>query len=182
MVTKRNSNWWFLALNGIIAILFGLLVFIYPEQTVEKLVFFFGLIIFLSGLALLGTAIIKINKEKKTGLLLFESIATVTVGVIIMIFPQHSLKFFFILIGVWAVILGIVQLVMLINTKGQFAGKNLFLFNGLLTLAMGVLLFFDPYSIADFLVRLIGIFSFVFGCVLIYLAFILKKINSASQP
>ena len=181
MDIKRHTNWWFLALNGVIAILFGLLVFIYPEQTVEKLVFFFGLIIFLSGLALLGTAILKLKKERKTGMLLFESIATVTIGVIIMIFPQHSLKFFFILVGVWAVILGIVQLVMLINTKGDFKGKNLFLFNGLLTLAMGVLLFFDPYSIADFLVRLIGIFSIVFGCMLVYLSFVIKKISSSPQ-
>jgi uncharacterized membrane protein HdeD (DUF308 family) len=181
MKTKRNSNWWFLALNGIIAILFGLLLFFFPQKTIESLMFFFGLIIFLSGLALMGTAIFNLKKEKKAGLLFFESIATLTIGVIIMIFPQHSLKFFLILIGVWAVILGIVQLVVLINTKGHFAGKNIFLFNGLLTFAMGILLFFDPYSLsmATFLIKMIGIFSVIFGGVLIYLAFVLRKLRSA---
>jgi uncharacterized membrane protein HdeD (DUF308 family) len=181
METKQNTNWWFLAVNGIIAILFGLLLVLYPQKTVETLVFFFGLIIFLAGLALLGTAIIRLKKEKKTAMLLAESIATIAIGIIIMLFTQNALKFFLILMGVWAVILGIVQLVVLINTKGTFAGKNIFLFNGLLTLAMGVLLFFDPYSIADFLVKLIGVFSFVFGCVLIYLSFVLRRVSSAGQ-
>jgi len=46
---------------------------------------------------------------------------------------------------------------------------------------MGVLLFFDPYSIAEFLVKLIGVFSFLFGCVLIYLSFVLRKLTSESQ-
>jgi uncharacterized membrane protein HdeD (DUF308 family) len=181
MEKKRFSNWWFLALNGIIAILFGLLLLLYTQEAIKTLVFYFGVVILLTGLALLGTAIINLKKEKKTGMLLFESIVTVAVGIIVMFFPQNSLEFFFILIGVWAVILGIVQLIILINVKGDLAGKNIFLFNGLLTLAMGVLLFFDPFSVADFLVKLIGVFSLLFGCVLIYLSFALKRITAIGQ-
>ena len=181
MEKKRYSNWWFLALNGIIAILFGLLVLLYTQETIKTLVFYFGVVILLTGLALLGTAIINLKKEKKTGMLLFESIVTVAIGIIIMFFPQNSLEFFLILIGVWAVILGIVQLIILINVKGEFAGKNIFLFNGLLTLAMGVILFFDPFSVAEFLVKVIGVFSLLFGCILIYLSFVLHRIKGASQ-
>ena len=115
-------------------------------------------------------------------MLLFESIVTVAIGIIIMFFPQNSLEFFFILIGVWAVILGIVQLIILINVKGGLTGKNIFLFNGLLTIAMGVLLFFNPYSVADFLVKMIGVFSLLFGCVLIYLSFVLRRITGTGAP
>lgn len=183
MEKKRYSNWWFLALNGIIAILFGLLILLYTQEVIKTLVFYFGVVILLTGLALLGTAILNLKKEKKAGMLLFESIVTVAIGIIIMFFPQNSLEFFFILIGVWAVILGIVQLIILINVKGGLTGKNIFLFNGLLTIAMGVLLFFNPYSVADFLVKMIGVFSLLFGCVLIYLSFVLRRITGtgASQ-
>ena len=142
MKKQRYSNWWFFGLNGIIAILFGLLLLFYTQETIKTMVFLFGIVILLTGLAMLGTAIINLKKEKKTGMLLFESIVTVAVGIIIMIFKEKSLEFFFIIIGVWAVVLGLVQLVILVNMKSELSGKNIFLFNGLLTIAMGVLLFF----------------------------------------
>ena len=181
MEKKRYSNWWFLALNGIIAILFGLLLLLFTKEAIEKMVFAFGLIILISGVAMLITGIINLQRERKAGLLLFESIATVAIGTIIMFFPQHSLQFFLIIVGVWAIILGVVQLIILINAKVQVSGKNIFLFNGLLTLAIGIVLVFYSAAFADFLVKLIGVFSILFGCVLIYLSFVLRRISGASQ-
>jgi len=176
MEKKRYSNWWFLAMNGIIAILFGLLLLLFTKEAIETLVFYFGLIILFSGIAMLVTGIINLKKERKAGMLLFESIVTVAIGTIIMFFPQHSLQFFLIVIGVWAVILGVVQLIILVNFKGEMTGRNIFLFNGLLTLAIGIFLFFDPYSFAAFLVKVIGVFSLIFGAILIYLSFALRRI------
>ena len=173
---KSYSNWWFLAVNGIIAFIFGLLLLFFTQEAIATLVFYFGLVVLLSGIAMLVTGVIQLNKEKKAGLLLFESIVTVAVGTIIMFYPQHSLEFFLIVVGVWAVILGIVQLIIVVNTKGNLAAKNLFLFNGLLTLALGIVLFFDPYSLAAFVIKVIGVFSLIFGCILVYLSFSLKKL------
>ena len=175
MVRKRYSNWWFMTLNGIIGILFGLLMLFFTDKVIEKLVFFFGLLVLLSGIAMLLTGIINMNKGRKAGLLLFESIITIAIGTIIMFYPQHSLQFFMIVIGVWAVILGIVQLVILFNTRVQVSGKNVFLVNGLLTMGIGFLLFFDPFSLAGFIIILIGVCSLIFGCLLVYLSFVLRK-------
>ena len=177
---KRYSNWWFLSLNGIIAILFGLLLLFFTQEVIISLVFYFGLLILISGGAMLVNGIININRGRKATMLLFESIATIAIGTIIMFFPQHSLQFFLIVVGVWAIILGIVQLIILINVKGEVAGKNIFLFNGLLTLAIGVVLFFNPFAIA-WVVKLLGVFSLVFGCVLIYLSFVLRKVVAAAE-
>ena len=181
MTIKRYSNWWFLALNGIIAILFGLLLLFFTQEAIANLVFVFGLIVLASGIAMLVTGIINMKGRRKAGMLLFESIVTIAIGTIIMFDPEHSLKFFLIVVGVWAIILGIVQLIILINKKTDIPGKNLFLFNGLLTLAIGILLFFDPFALAGFVVKLIGIFSLVFGCLLIYLSFALRKIVAAGE-
>jgi uncharacterized membrane protein HdeD (DUF308 family) len=181
MEKKRYSNWWFLALNGIIAILFGLLLLFFTKEAIEKMVFVFGLIILLSGIAMLVTGIINLKMAKKAGLLLFESVVTIAIGTIIMFFPQHSLQFFLIIIGVWAIILGIVQLIILINSKVEVSGKNLFLFNGLITLGIGIVLLFYSDAFADVLVKLIGVFSILFGCILIYLSFVLHRIKVTSQ-
>lgn len=167
----HSSNWWFLALNGVIAILFGLLLLFFPKEAIETMVFYFGLVVLLSGLVMLLMGIKQIRADKKAGMLLFESVLTIAIGAIIMFFPQHSLEFFLIVIGVWAIILGVVQLILVVNAKGNLAGKNLFLFNGLITLAVGILLFFKPYALATFVVTILGVFSLLFGSILIYFAF-----------
>jgi uncharacterized membrane protein HdeD (DUF308 family) len=181
MEKRHYSNWLFLAMNGIIAILFGLLLLLFTKAVIETMVFYFGLIVLLSGVGMLVTGIFNIQRGKKAGMLLFESIITIAIGTIIMFFPQHSLQFFLLVVGVWAIILGIVQLIILINSKVEVSGKNLFLFNGLLTLGIGIVLIFYSDAFADFLVKLIGVFSLLFGALLIYLSVILRKIHSASQ-
>ena len=179
METKRYKNWWFLAVNGIIAILFGLLLLLFTKEVIQTIVFSFGVVILAAGLILFFTAVYQIKKEKGVGMLLFQSILSVAIGIIIMLFTKDSLRFFLILIGVWAVIVGIMQLVVLINVKRNLSNKNIFLFNGLLTIVMGVILFLDPFAIAGFVVTLTGIFSIVFGLVLIYLSFALRTIASS---
>ncbi|MEI6901182.1 MAG: hypothetical protein WCL00_14995, partial [Bacteroidota bacterium] len=63
----------------------------------------------------------------------------------------------------------------------EVSGKNLFLFNGLLTLGVGIVLFFNPFAMVGFVIKMIGAFSLVFGCLLIYLSFILKKVLAAGE-
>ena len=98
MTKKSYSNWWFLALNGIIAIVFGLLLLFFTQEAIANLVFVFGLIVLASGIAMLVTGIINMKGRRKAGMLLFESIVTIAIGTIIMFDPEHSLKFFLIVV------------------------------------------------------------------------------------
>ena len=50
---------------------------------------------------------------------------------------------FLLIIGVWAIILGIVQLAILIKIKDKIASKNILLFNGLLKIVPGGMLCSD---------------------------------------
>ena len=50
METKLYKNWWFLVLNGVIAILVGLLFLIYTKTLLTSIINAFGIIILVSGL------------------------------------------------------------------------------------------------------------------------------------
>jgi len=176
MKTKSYNNWWFLAINGIVAILFGLLFLFYTDALINVIITAFGIIILAVGIVYLAIAIYNLKKEKGLFLNFFLGIIFAAIGLFILIFPKISLGLFLVLIGFWAITVGIFQLVILLNVGKKFPSRNLILFNALLIIAMGLIMFFRPFEFTGFVVKLLGFFSIVFGVVMIYLSFIIRKV------
>jgi uncharacterized membrane protein HdeD (DUF308 family) len=85
------------------------------------------------------------------------------------------------MMGVWAVIVGIFQLVILINVKRNLSNKNIILFNGLLTIILGALFFLNPSTFNDIVIKILGVFTVIFGVVMIYLSFVIRKVTLAGE-
>jgi len=177
MEKKGKKNWWFLVINGLIAILVGIFLMFFNNDMISAVVRYIGIGIMVVGAILLFAAIRNLRADKHAGMLLFESILTLVIGLIMLLFPDFSLKVFLIIIGVWAVILGLTQLVILINIKEKITGKNLLFFNGLLTVVLGVMLFFDPITTLGIMMKILGAFAMLFGILMIYFGFVLKTIK-----
>ncbi len=175
METKPSKNRWFLAINGIIAILFGLLLLLFTQKTILSVVFFSGFILVLGGLCFLLIAIYQLRKDRNVIMLIFQSIFSIAIGLIIMLFKEQSLHLFLILLGVWAIIVGIFQLTFLISGKRNISNKSVILFNGLLTITLGIVLIVEKEEIPVFLTKVLGAFATLFGIVMIYLSFILRN-------
>lgn len=177
MEQKSKKNWLYLVMNGVISILIGVFLLLFQPDQMKVLVLYFGIVMVVIGVFMLFTAIRQIRQNKSAGMLLTESILTLVIGLIMMLFPTFSFKLFMILIGVWAIVIGIFQLAILISIKHQLKSKNILLFNGLLTIVLGVLLFFDPITTALFFLKIIGVFAVIFGILMIYFGIVLKMIK-----
>jgi len=175
METKSYKYRWFLAVNGVIAILFGLLLLLFTEKIILSIVFFSGLAIALGGLCFLLVAIYYLKKNRNVGMLILQSIFSFVIGLGIMIFQKESLQLFFLLLGVWAIIVGIFQLVILLNIKRNLSNKNFILFNGLLTIALGIVMILQKEEVPVFLTKLLGAFATLFGIVMNYISIIIRK-------
>ncbi len=175
METKSYKNWWFLAVNGLVAILFGVLLVFFTEETVQTIIFFSGLVILVSGILLFLLSIRQLKRDKSIALLMFQSVLSIAIGLIMLIFQDKTVAFFLIIIGVWAIVVGILQLVILINVGKALKGRNVLLFNGLLTMALGVFLILKPLVFADLMVKVVGSLSILLGIGMILLSFLLKN-------
>jgi uncharacterized membrane protein HdeD (DUF308 family) len=176
MKTKSYNNWWFLAINGIVAILFGLLFLFYTDELINYIITAFGIIILAVGIVYLAIAIYNLKKEKGLFLNFFLGIIFSAMGLFILIFPKISLGLFLVLMGFWAVAVGIFQLVIMVNVGKKFPAKSLILLNALLIIMLGVIMFFKPFEFTSFVVKIVGFFSIIFGVVMIYLSFIIRKV------
>lgn len=179
METKLYKNWWFLTLNGVMTILIGLLFLFYTKTLLASIITAFGIIILVAGMVELILAIYNLKKDKRMVSSFVLAVIFITIGICILLFQQSSQALFFIMMGIWAVIVGIFQLVILVNVKRNLSNKNILLFNGLLTILLGAIFFFNPSSFPDIVVKILGAFADIFGLVMIYLSFVIRHVTQA---
>jgi len=177
MKSKRLSNWWLLTLNGIIALVYGIIAIFVPDTTLVTMVMYFGIVILIIGIAMLWGAINSIRDNLPFWADLITSIVTITVGALLTFYTSRSLTIFVMIIGSWAVLIGIVQLYMATKSELLAGEKNTLLVNGIITLAFGIILFFNPFATAKFLVVISGILAFIFGIILIAMSIRLKNVE-----
>jgi len=171
-----SINWWVLAFNGIIALLFGLMAIFAPTDTLKIIVTYFGIVMLIVGVAMLFGVYSSMKNGLNYGTDLISSLITIALGVVLTFFTAKSLEIFVIVVGVWAIMLGIGQLVIMSGLENK-KDKNFLLFSGIFTLVFGALLFFNPFAMASVFLITIGIMSVIIGLLLISFAFKLKNIN-----
>jgi uncharacterized membrane protein HdeD (DUF308 family) len=170
----RKNNWFMFIVNGLIAILFGLLM-LFGWNNILNLILYFGLLVLAGGVILMIVAVSNMKKEKPHALLLTEAIAAILIGAIIAFWPDKSLKIFLVLIGLWATIMGLLQIILAIQMKNKVSNHNFFTINGVITLVFGLLLFFiNPVTVVKLLVSVIGLIALAAGLFLVYLGFKVK--------
>jgi len=181
MVHNNFGNWTTLAFNGIIAILYGILAIFVPETTLLTIVMYFGIVILIIGLAMLFGVVNNMKNKQPYAADMAISIVTIIIGALLTFYSQKTLEIFVIVIGSWAILLGILQLYLLTQSVFSKGTKNTFLINGLLTLAFGVILFFNPFASASIMLMLSGILAFVFGIILISVSMKVKNLTDTHQ-
>ena len=162
--------------NGIIALLYGILALFIPEDTLKTIVIWFGIIILIVGVV----GIISALNNKKSGRAystdLTWSILTAIIGAVLIFYTTRSIEIFFAIIGIWAFIIGILQLWLMSKVKNDDQIRNTLLINGILTLLFGILLIIFPFTLAKALIIISGVIALISGAVLIYLAIRTKNL------
>ena len=170
-----STNWTILAFNGLIALLFGLMAIFAPIDTFKVIIMYFGIVMLIVGVAMMFGVYSSMKNKLNYGADLISAIITIGLGVVLTFFTSKSLELFVIIIGIWAIMLGIGQLLIMqgLESKGD---KKVVLFSGLFTLIFGVLLFFNPFTMASIFGVIVGIMAAIIGVVLISFAFKLKNL------
>lgn len=177
METRLFNNWSLLAVNGIIAILFGVMALFIPGTLLLTLVTYFGIVILLLGISMLVGVVLNIKNDLPYAIDLIESIIILAIGVLFTFYSKTSLEVFVIVIASWALLLGAGQLFFAFKINPELSSKNTLLINGVVSLIFGLILFFNPFEAAAFLLVLSGILALLIGTLLIIIALKMKRFD-----
>ena len=169
------NNWWLLLLRGIAAIVFGVLAFAWPGITILSLVFVYGAYALFDGVFSLYAAIRGGDGAAPRWWLAVVGVAGVLAGVISFANPPLVALWLLLLIGAWAIVSGIFEIVGAIRLRKEIDNEWMLILHGVISVIFGVLLMTMPLPGALAMVWVIGAYSIVAGVILSVLAFRLKK-------
>jgi uncharacterized membrane protein HdeD (DUF308 family) len=178
-----SKNWWYVAIRGAAAIIFGLVALIWPDITLTALVLLFGAYSLVDGAFTLGSAFGRRGEGGNRAWLILSGIAGIGIGVVTFFWPDITALVLLALIAAWAIVTGVLDIMTAIRLRREIEGEWLYVVSGVLSVIFGLLLIIFPSSGALALIILIGSFAIVFGIFLVAMSLRLRKLRGGGpQP
>ena len=168
------KNWWMLLVRGLFAILFGLLAYAWPGLTLLVLIVLFGIHALVDGVIALSAAMTNRGASSRTGLLVITGLLDIAFALIAFFWPGETALFLILLIGAWAVIRGIFEIVAAIQLRKEISNEWLWILGGILSLIFGLFVIAAPGAGALALVWVIASYAILFGILMIAFSLRLK--------
>jgi uncharacterized membrane protein HdeD (DUF308 family) len=173
------KSWSAIALRGLIALLFGVIVFTWPSLTLLALVLLFGSYALVDGIFAIIAAIQAGRQRRRGWPMLLEGIIGIAVGTLTFFWPGITALTLLYFIAAWAIVTGIFEIVAAIELRKEIESEWLLALGGIASVLFGLLLVVFPGTGALAIVWLIGAYSLLFGILLLALAFRLYRLHSA---
>ncbi|HJU63341.1 MAG TPA: HdeD family acid-resistance protein [Candidatus Binatia bacterium] len=174
MLANLARAWYWIALRGLFAVLFGIFAFIWPGITLAVLVLMWGAYAIADGVMALIAAYTMHEEGKPMGSLIVVGILGIAAGVVAFLWPAMTALVLLLFIASWAVLMGIFEIAAAIRLRKHIENEWLLALSGVVSIVFGVLMFLQPGAGALAVVWLIGSFAIFFGILLIALGFRLK--------
>jgi uncharacterized membrane protein HdeD (DUF308 family) len=175
MAVILARNWWALFLRGLAALLFGILAVIWPVPTLAVLVLLFGAYALVDGILSIVAAVKAPPGYERWWVLLLEGSIGIIIGALTFLWPQITTLALLYFIASWAIITGVLEIVVAVRLRKSISNEWLLILSGILSILFGLALVLMPVAGALAVVWLIGIYAIVFGLLLLALAFRLRK-------
>jgi uncharacterized membrane protein HdeD (DUF308 family) len=173
MSAALAQNWWLVALRGVFAILFGIIAFAAPGETILSLALLFSAYMLVDGVFAIMSAVRAARRGQRWALLVLEGLANIAVGFIAAIWPGPTVVAFVLLMAAWSVVSGALMLGASFRLKKNH-GRGWLSFGGAVSIVYGILLGVAPLIGALVLTWWLAAYALVFGITMIALAFQLR--------
>jgi uncharacterized membrane protein HdeD (DUF308 family) len=165
------SNWRVLALRGLVAVLFGLVILFWPGLILAVLSLLFGIYALVDGGVVLVPALRSSDRGARRWLPLAEGTVGVIAGLAALLWPGlTSSGLLYVIVG-WALVTGILKILTAIVVRSEVENVWLLAGGGALSVLFGVILAALVGSELPALAPFIGVFAVVVGLALIVFAF-----------
>jgi uncharacterized membrane protein HdeD (DUF308 family) len=175
-------NWWLLLLRGIVSVIFGVMAFFWPGITLLALTLLYGAFAFVDGILCLTAAVTGSDKSTSTGWLVLIGILGVAVGVLTFAWPGISAFALVVLIGAWALMIGIFEIAGAIRLRKEIQDEWWLILSGAISVLFGLAVLFAPGAGALALVWAIGAYAIAAGVLMAGFALRLRQRHTDTTP
>jgi uncharacterized membrane protein HdeD (DUF308 family) len=179
MLAGLATNWWAVVVRGILALGLGMLAWVRPEFFWASLILIFGVYAIVDGLFALVAAVRNESGGRWANLL--EGIAGIAAGLLVLFYPGDVGVVLVIVIGIWAIVTGVLEIVAAIRLRAEIAEEWLLGIAGVVSVAIGVLLVAQPGFGRVGTIYVVGTYGMLFGLLLVVLGFRVRHLAAAAR-
>ena len=148
--------------RGFLALAVGIIALAWPGVTVFALVVLFAVYAFIAA----GLQAMRAFSSAKAGPVighLLLALVDIAAGVVALTWPGPTALVLVLIVGIWAIIAGLVEIAAAFQAGEQAGTRALFVLGGLVSVAFGVVLCARPHMGAIALALLFGLFNLIAG-------------------
>lgn len=172
LLGELSRNWWVLVVRGVAAVIFGVLALVWPAASLIALAIIFGAFALVDGVVLAFTAFRAGSGNRMP--LGVQAGLSIALGLMALIWPMAAVIALVFLIGAWAVVTGVAEIVTAVRLRAQISSEWLLIFVGALSVIFGLLVWFWPLAGAQVIMWVVGAYAIVFGAVMAVAGFRLR--------
>jgi uncharacterized membrane protein HdeD (DUF308 family) len=173
--------WIFAIIRGVLGILFGLIALFAPVATALVFAIVIGVYAIVDGVFDIIEAIRHRGSSGMVSRIVLGAVS-ILFGIVVIVWPGMSLGILVILVGIWAIIIGILQIVSSVGHRAvPNSGWVWGIIGGALAILFGLLVVIWPGTGLVSIILIIGIWAIVWGIVFIVLGVQLRKAARSNQ-
>lgn len=175
MLRDLGQNWGWIVLRGVAAVIFGVLAIAWPGITFSALVIVWGAYALADGVLALVAAWQVRDQSKPFWSLIIVGLLGIAAGVATFAWPGITALALLMVIAVWALVMGIFQIVAAIRLRKEIENEWFLGLSGAVSVLFGVLMIARPGAGALAMLWTIAGYAIVFGALLIVFGFRLRS-------
>lgn len=173
-----SGNWWALLLRGLLAIAFGVFVWMQPGISLATMVLVFGAFAIAEGVLGVVTAISGRKGNDDWWVLLLWGLVSIGIGVLTFAAPGITAFVLLFYIAVWAIAIGVLQIIAAVRLRKEIEGEWLLGLAGLAAVAFGVLLIVRPGEGVLSVLMVISVYAVLSGILLVILSLKVRNFSA----
>lgn len=170
-----TRNWWLLVVRGMLAILFGLITFFWPNLSFLLLLLMFGAYAMADGVFAMLTGVVSSKYSPRWWMFLLEGVVSFAAGLTAILRPDLAASALILLLAAWAIVTGALEITAAIRLRREVTNEWMLALGGFASIALGILLFLQPATGGLVLTLMIGAYALIFGVLLVGLGVRLRK-------
>jgi uncharacterized membrane protein HdeD (DUF308 family) len=172
------AMWSAILARGIVSVLFGLFAIFWPAQFLQFLALAFGAYALIDGLLTIWSALSPKAEGSNRVLLMINGVISAIVGLAALIIPGQIAVYLILLIGLWNIAMGVLQLVAAIVLRKELEGEIWLAIAAIISILFGAAIVANWVWGVIAVALLIGIAALVVGVALIAFAWRLRGIGN----
>ena len=177
MLSAITGNWWAPVASGVLGIIVAVVAFVWPTKTFEALVLLVGVYAFVRGSIWLAFGLLAANARERWWPLVVNGVVGIALGVLAFAEAQIVAVALVSLVGAWAVLTGMLEIVVAIRFRQAIPNEFVLALGGLLQIAFGVVILVQPSIGAATLAVVFGLYAALLGVAQIWLGLQLKRLG-----